>query len=77
MRVDPWFGSPPRLAYVHFVEEATKAWGSPQRFAFTLVLKSRKLILEMSGNVLVFKGFYKPPGAATQVGKLNGRCLAS
>ncbi len=48
----------------------------PQRYAFTLDLKSRKLILEMSGNVLVSQGFYKPPGAATQVGKLTGDALA-
>jgi len=44
----PWFSLPPRLAYVHVVEEATQAF----RVSFNpiLVLKSREQPLEMMGD---------------------------
>jgi hypothetical protein len=50
--------------------------GLPPRFALTLVLKSREPTLEVRGDFLAAKGCYKPPKAATQVGKLKGDALA-
>jgi len=44
----PWFSSPPKLAYIHVVEEATQAF----RVSFNpiLVFKSREQSLEIRGD---------------------------
>jgi hypothetical protein len=68
--VTPWFSSPLRLAYVHVVEEATKAFRSLSTLSSFSSQESN--LLRRGVISLDDWGDYKPPGAATQVGSSTG-----
>jgi hypothetical protein len=57
---------------LHVVEVGHKWLGLATKACLSLVLKSREWTLEVRGDFLAAQNGYKPPKAATRVGKLKG-----
>jgi hypothetical protein len=61
-----------KACLLHIIEVGHKWLELATKACLSLVLKSREWTLEVRGDFLAAQDGYKPPKAATQVGKLKG-----